>query len=94
MHDGIGATEHLVGLAELGQVDVPVFAHRMRIGHEVRVAYPVTVLEQLPDDRAAGLAAPAGDDDAHYWAFKGWAMHSTARGQTMADTSERVRSSS
>ena len=63
MDDRVGALERVDRLAVVGQVGDQLLAFRqLRIAEQVDVDHVVAVLEQVANDRAAGLAGAAGDD--------------------------------
>ena len=65
VHDGVGTGEALDGLAEFGELDGEGGRELLDRWDEVDAEHLVVVLEQVADDRTAGLPARAGDDDLH-----------------------------
>jgi hypothetical protein len=64
MDDRIGAPERVDGLAVVGQVgDQLLVLRQVGVAGQIDADDVVTVLEQVANDRAAGLAGAAGDED-------------------------------
>ena len=64
MDHRVGPAQRLDRLAEVGEVGDELVAGDLGRAHEVDAQDVLSVCEQIGDDGASRLAAPAGDDDA------------------------------
>ena len=65
MDDSVRTFDHVMSLTQIGQVRDNGLPTGDPVGDEVDVEHVVTMLPEVSNGPAAGLAGAAGDDDPH-----------------------------